>query len=216
MLALTVFFKVDEIEVRGNSRYGAHTIIEHSGIKIGDNLLLMDKFSSIGAIKQNLNYIKDVQIRRSFPNKVIINVTEVTVAAAFDANGAYWLCDDMGTLLELTTNLPANAAVITGAQLSGSSPGQYFKTSDESKQQPLWELFTALRENELFGLIYSIDISKIYDIKINYLDRYEISLGNSGDFETHAKAPWLIFQLEQEGNLKGNRHKRRRNALIAG
>ena len=47
VLALTVFFKVDEIEVRGNSRYGAHTIIEHSGIKIGDNLLLMDKFSSI-------------------------------------------------------------------------------------------------------------------------------------------------------------------------
>ena len=42
--ALTLFFKVDQVVVSGNSRYSAEEIIEVSGVEQGDNLILMDKY----------------------------------------------------------------------------------------------------------------------------------------------------------------------------
>jgi cell division protein FtsQ len=204
VLALTVFFNVNEIEVRGNSRYSSEQVIEYSGISIGDNLLLMDKFSSADSIRKNLLYIGGVEIRRSFPDKIIINVTEISVAAAFDAGGAYWLCDSGGILLELSQSLPDGAAADTGAELEKPAPGSVFQTSDGTKQQPLEQLFKALENNNLFGSVYSIDISKIYDIKINYMDRYEIAFGKTEDLDGSCrKLRELILQLEAEGNMNG-------------
>jgi cell division protein FtsQ len=204
VLALTVFFNVETIEVRGNSRYSSEQIIENSGISIGDNLLLMNKFKSVERIKENLIYVGDVVIRRSFPDTIVITVKEIAVAAAFRADSAYWLCDDGGMLLELSQTPPEGAAVVTGAELDEPEPGELFAAKDDTKQQPLEELFAALKNNSLFGSVRSIDITRIYDIQINYLDRYDVVFGKSGELDERcAKLRALIPQLEAQGNAGG-------------
>ena len=48
--ALTLFFKVDKVEVSGNIRYDAGEIIAASGVEQGDNLILLNRYgiSQIG------------------------------------------------------------------------------------------------------------------------------------------------------------------------
>ena len=41
--ACAVFFRVGEIQVTGNSRYTAQEIIDVTGVKVGDNLFLLDR-----------------------------------------------------------------------------------------------------------------------------------------------------------------------------
>ena len=42
--ALTMFFKVDQVEVTGNGRYRAEEVIAASGVEQGDNLILLDRY----------------------------------------------------------------------------------------------------------------------------------------------------------------------------
>lgn len=80
-MGATVFFRVEEIVVSGNSRYSPEEIVEVSGIRNGDNLYGINKNKISGEMRQQLPYIEGVSIRRSLPNTILINVTECSVAA---------------------------------------------------------------------------------------------------------------------------------------
>lgn len=72
----TVFFRVEQVVVTGNSRYTQEEIIEVSGIQKGDNLYGWNKFSIAQQLRQTLPYIGEVSIRRALPSTVIITVVE--------------------------------------------------------------------------------------------------------------------------------------------
>ena len=64
--ALTMFFKVESIQVAGASRYQADEIIAASGVEPGDNLVLLDRYRVSQRIYTALPYITDVQPRPKF------------------------------------------------------------------------------------------------------------------------------------------------------
>ncbi len=198
--AMTVFFVVEQIEVKGNSKYSQEQIIQKSGIKLGDNLILMDKPSIIKGIEESFLYIESVEIRRVLPNRIRINIVEAKIAIAFDAGGAYWLGDNSGKLLELAATKPENATLILGAKLTGSKPGNVFSTADKAKQQPLSELLSALKQHSMLEDVSEIDISKIYEMKMVFHKNYQVLLGKSGSYENLCRQLLaLITQLSSEG-----------------
>ena len=80
-MGATVFFRVEQVEVTGNSRYTAEEIQTASGIKAGDNLFHMNKFQIEGEMRHGLPYLEEVSIRRQLPNGVVIAVKEWGAAA---------------------------------------------------------------------------------------------------------------------------------------
>ena len=64
IIGCIVFFKVQTIEVSGNSRYTAEEIIAATGIQKEDNLYLMNKFDIIDRVLEELPYIQSMTIRR--------------------------------------------------------------------------------------------------------------------------------------------------------
>ena len=66
VMALTLFFRVDTIEVTGTERYTEKDVIEASGIQLGDNLFLLNKYEAARSIAEQLPYIdiEDIRIRR--------------------------------------------------------------------------------------------------------------------------------------------------------
>ena len=80
-MGATVFFRVENIAVTGNSRYTQEEIVAASGIKPGDNLFHMNKFQIEGELKHGLPYLEEVSIDRQLPNGVTIGVKEWGAAA---------------------------------------------------------------------------------------------------------------------------------------
>ena len=201
LLALTVFFKVSIIEVHGNTVYTSDEIIAQTGIHFGDNLLLMDKFRAINKVRENLVFVDDLEIRRSFPNKLIIHVREVALVVAFDCgDGNYWLADKDGRLLERVAEVPEYAARVIGIELKNPAPGAVFQATESEKQQPMETLMAVLKANDCFGEISDIRIEKIYDIRLTYRGRYEVIFGRSDIIESSvAKLPMIAEELEKEG-----------------
>ena len=68
VFGVAIFFKVNTIEVQGNTVYSAEQIVEASQIRQGDNLLTVNKALAVGNIKAALPYVEDVSIARSLPD----------------------------------------------------------------------------------------------------------------------------------------------------
>ena len=98
--AMTVFFKVEEVSVSGNSRYTAQEVVEASGVALGDNLYLLNKDEIVARLTRELPYLSQVRIRRQLPSTLTVEVTETQAAAAVESGGTVWLISGQGKLLE--------------------------------------------------------------------------------------------------------------------
>lgn len=202
--AFTAFFTVENIVVYGNSRYTVEEIVELSGVEQGDGLILLSR----AKIRENIIgdgvYIEDVSVKKLLPDTVEITVTDKTVTAAFEANGAYWLISGSGTLLELTLTCPPEVTVIKGAKLVDSAPGRSFTCEDGAKHTMLKTLINALRENGLMEYIDLIDITETYQVVLTYDGAYDIVMGSAEKIAADvARIPTVLELARAEGKTSG-------------
>ena len=146
--ALTLFFKVDQVVVSGNSRYSAEEIIEVSGVEQGDNLILMDKYHIAEKLYTELPYITEVRINRKLPDVLMVEVVETQAVAAIKGGSSTWLMDSGGKLLEVVSASMAKK-YITLEGLTAESPAisGKLKLGEESpiSAQRLLELSAYMR-----------------------------------------------------------------------
>ena len=74
IFVMSVFFRVSDIQVRGNVHYTDEEIIRAIDIEEGDNLFFFDRFAAIGRVFSKLPYIEQVSVERNLPNKVVVTV----------------------------------------------------------------------------------------------------------------------------------------------
>ena len=75
LLIVLPMFYVSSIEVVGASYYSEEAIVEASGIKIGDEMLMLDRVAVGNKIFEKLDYVNGVKIRSGF-NTVKITIEE--------------------------------------------------------------------------------------------------------------------------------------------
>ena len=73
--ALTLFFRVDSIVITGEERYSEQEIVDATGLRIGDNLFLLNKYAIAEDLLKKLPYITAVRINRELPDTLTIDVT---------------------------------------------------------------------------------------------------------------------------------------------
>ena len=131
-VALTLFFKVEEITVTGNERYSQSQIVTASGIQMEDNMFFMNKYQVSDDITSALPYIETVQIRRALPDGLIIAVTECSAPAAITYNGKAWL---LSAQCKVVDSKPAAAAKdyaqVLGLPLTGAQVGSVITVAEE-------------------------------------------------------------------------------------
>ena len=91
IVALTLFFRVDTVKISGQQRYTDEQVREASGIQVGDNLILLNKYDVAGNIVEALPYIEDTRINRKLPSTLIIQVSECGKPLAVVQDGYAWL-----------------------------------------------------------------------------------------------------------------------------
>ena len=149
VMALTLFFRVDTIEVTGTERYTEKDVIEASGIQLGDNLFLLNKYEAARSIAEQLPYIdiEDIRIRRELPDTLLIDVAECGTPLAVIQDGSAWLLSPKGKIVEqLPASQAGDYAVIDGCELLAPSVGTDIALSTEfaNQQTSLLALLAAL------------------------------------------------------------------------
>ncbi|MFR4144074.1 MAG: cell division protein FtsQ/DivIB [[Clostridium] leptum] len=100
-IGATVLFKIDTIQVVGESRYDPQEIISLSGVEKGENLITIDTAEGEAAIMSRMPYLETVRIKRKIPSTVNIEVTEAQAAGCIAYQNQYVIISGSDKVLEL-------------------------------------------------------------------------------------------------------------------
>lgn len=209
--SLFLFFKVSDItvanqgsgsldvNVSGNGRYSAQTIVEASGIREGDGLMGLNKAQISSRIITKLPYVKSVRIGIKLPGTVNIEIEELDVVYAIaEADGSWWLMNSEGKLVEKTDAAVASEHTkILGIELDQPAVGKQAVAREQTPEGTLPEgetqpvtisnaqrLQTALtiaqylEDQDVMGEVVNIDAGDMGSLKMQYGQRFQIQLGD--------------------------------------
>ena len=203
VLALTLFFKVESVEVTGNSRYSAQEIQDACGVQLGDNLYLLSKPDMVQRLHQRLPYIDEVRITRSLPNTLRVQVTEFTTVYAVEQEGTVWLLTSGGKIVE-TAAERGDTPIIDGCELLAPSLGGdvSFALELQNRQESLFALLTALESAELTGDVRAIHLGDPTVLSMDYTERFTVEMPYGADYPRLLRYLTLVIE-ELETNLTG-------------
>lgn len=204
MLGLSVFFKVENIQVSGCSQYTAWQIQQASGINEGDQLLTFSRAKASGKIINALPYVKNVRIGITLPDTVNIEIVETKVTYAVEStDGTWWAMDSEGKIVEEVTGSQENHTVILGVTLETPKVGQtaqayqpeQTETDADGNLIPVTvtqaqrltaaiDISDFLERYGIIGEAASIDVTDLFNIELWYGEKYQVLLGDTGDLNT--------------------------------
>lgn len=203
VLALTLFFKVESVEVTGNSRYSAQEIQDACGVSLGDNLYLLSKPDMVQRLHQQLPYIDEVRITRRLPNTLCVQVTEFSTVYAVEQEGTVWLLTSGGKIVE-TAAERGDTPLIDGCELLAPSLGGDVSFALEllNRQESLFALLTALESAELTGDVRAIHLGDPTVLSMDYTERFTVEMPYGADYPRLLRYLTLVIE-ELETNLTG-------------
>lgn len=181
IVSLFVFFKIETIEVRGQSRYTDAQIAEAGDLSVGDSLLRFLSSNREKLICSRLPYIQSVEIKRSLPDRLVIEVEPVSEIAAVYSGGTYYIISTDGKLLEITGYI-SEMPVIIGVEVEeGAEIGSALPLSDELDSAS--KMMQQMIRIGLFDKMSLIDASNSLELVLVYDRRAKVIIGTGSNLE---------------------------------
>ena len=205
LFVMSVFFRVSDIEIEGNSHYTDQEIIRAIGIEEGDNMFLFDRFGTLSRVFAKLPYIEEVvSVERKLPNKVVITVVESQALAYRQLGDEQWTFDHNCKILGQTAEGEAASLI----PVSGIEPGTLMigeplttKDGDTALVEYLSQVLIQMEERGLQHSVTGIRATGKDSLEFSYGSKYTVVLGDSGALEH--KFGMFVAVLEQlkEGDI---------------
>lgn len=194
ILANTILFNCAAIEADGSVRYSEQQIVDSSRIKLGDSLLHIDTKKAESAIVSTLPYIDMAEVKKVFPTKIKISVTEAKKWFYVEGDGVTAAISRGGKIIE--TSSPDGMTLVKGYEPANLEPGGRLYSAVEAKADIPAQVLSAAEEAGLVSLT-EIDITDRFSITAVYDDRITLKLGDSADLDSkfHVAAALIRDEL---------------------
>lgn len=205
ILCMTVFFryKPENISINGVTLYTKEQILVVGGVSAESNLMRTDTDVIAERLKKYLVYVDDVQVKKSYPSKLIINVKEAEKAADIDFNGKYYVVSKSGKLLECGNDTRTKGIpIVKGLELKSLTPGSKLETKDTLKTKIFADLTQQL-DKLGFTKITGINLTDRTNIVLVYNGKIKIYIGSSVDMDYKLKYVKTVIDEKLSDNFKG-------------
>lgn len=192
-LSMTFFFNVTRIEVNNATHYDDNRVVALSGIKGGENLVRLDTGFSAKNIRESLVYAEEVSVNKKFPSTVEIVVTKSEPIANITYSFGYLLVSSSGKILETVEKPQEGLLIIKGYDPATDTPGQILESKVPEKNAVFNTLSAAVAKNPDAG-VYSLDMSDIYEIQVQFGDKVKFEMGNSNEAAYKLKFASSVIQ----------------------
>lgn len=192
ILANTVLFNCEQIEVVGNVRYTAEEVIGASGLHVGDNLLHVKKDSAAKAVVSSLNFIDTAKVEKVFPTKLKITVGEAEKWFAVCENGKTAAISRNGRIIDSTAD--SSLVRVYGYEAASLESGGWLVSLVDGKNGIPEEILTAA-DKLGFDKITDIDITDRFAITAS-CGNVTLELGNINEIETKLSIAKTLIEKE--------------------
>ncbi|MDR3310647.1 MAG: FtsQ-type POTRA domain-containing protein [Oscillospiraceae bacterium] len=190
VFAAALFMRVSEIEAAGGAKYSPEELISAARVSVGNNLI----FTGTRAAEKRLlalPYIKSAEVRRVFPDRISITVTERSAAARLPSPDGDLLVASDGAVLETLGSGTGGAKLrLDGLSVAEAKPGSAPVFADDrsgSVKNAYIAVLAAVDAAELSGRAESADFSNLGNI-ILIVDGIRFELGSAQNAEPHLSA----------------------------
>ena len=199
---MSVFFRVSNIEVSGEKRYSESEIVAASGLKSGENLMLVDRAAVGERISQKLLYIGGGTVSRRLPDTVVITVDESSTFAAVETDSGTWIVDRNCRVIDKRSAQKQADSVIEVSGLKGVKPKKgaelVVAEKDEGKLAYLKDLLTAISEAGISADVSTLSVENTANPEMQYLDRFRVRFGKDENLDSKlAMLAKVITNLEE-------------------
>lgn len=198
-LCLTVFFKITDITVEGNSRYTTEELVMTSGIEVGQNLFLTDGTRVRERLITQYPYISDVKVQKKLPARINLVVTETQAACKVPVTGGVLMVDTQGRILEkLSADDGTAVPQLMLCEGMENDVGGYIFPENQEMLELHQKLMNLLQQYGVQEKMTYISYYDHYDIRMMYDGRIEVKLGNQTNLEE--KISQFVQQLPKLGD----------------
>ena len=192
VLSLTVLFKTEKIEVKGNKYYEDSVIIQLSGLHKGDNIFTSSMFANTSKIVDTLPYIKEASVSFNIPNKLTITVENQAPYYSIKSGNDYFLVSKDNRILEKVDKKPDKLMFIDAPKLKSTEVGDYVEFNKKRYTNALDEIIASLKKNKISG-ITAISVKDINNITLTYDNRIVIKIGLPDDIDYKIRTAFTII-----------------------
>lgn len=185
VLALTAFFRVEQLEIVGLTRYDTQDVLNTFGIKQGDNLFFCDSLRGQKRLLAQYPYFESVSVERDLPSRMVVTVKEAQpIAAVNSTQGGWFVLDKDCRVLERTDQEGAkDAAEVLGLRTPGAEPGQTLPAEDPDVLEALKTLANGLDKVGLGGKAMLYNLQDLDSIWFLYEKRFAVCVGNTKNLD---------------------------------
>lgn len=175
-------FAIEGISVSGNEKVTSDEIISTSGIIYGENIMKIDKFSIIDKISK-IPYIKDIAIKRNWPNQVNMIVEEKVPISEVTFYGSKLLLDEEGYVLEVVTdNLETNLVVLEGISAKSITTGEKLQCAEKEILESYLEILKIFDNNDMLKEAQKLTI-KNKDVLVHLAKGHVVNLNDTENLQ---------------------------------
>lgn len=195
-----VFFRANTITVQGHDRYTEEEIIQAAQVELQENLFHINRPLTYQRILSTLPYIRDVNIRRVFPDELVITVTETKAVVSLSCSEGHFLLDARGKVLEQVPSPPSSLPRVTGLTPLTPAVGSWLEVEPDMQHRldGLTGLLTALEAWGSIGELTYVDLTSTSDLVFGYTDRFTAQVPLACDYDYKIRSlEHVVNQLEE-------------------
>ncbi len=179
LLVLTFAFKIEKTEIKGSNHYEDKVVLKESGIEIGESLFSITEKELNSTLPVKLPYIKRVELKRTLPGTITLELFATREKAAFITKDGYVLVDDTGKVLDNKSQmLRDNVAVVSGAKPKKFDLGKKLELKTAEQTENFLTVLKGIKQGEMNN-ITEISMDKNGEFSLIYENRIKIKLGST-------------------------------------
>lgn len=203
-LSLTVFFKVGSVNVIGCTKYTPEEIAEASGIRLGENMLLLKGGNAAQKVEEAFVYVEAATVKKDiFSGTVTIEISQAEpfcVLESSDGNG--YLISRNGTVLEKASIQTQQYQLASGVDMAQAAVGSELD-SDGNEQLRVLELVCQALDESGLESVTRIDLQDVLNITLEYDHRILIECGTETELAYKLKYAKTILEKDIGPNEQG-------------
>ncbi|MGN1030605.1 MAG: cell division protein FtsQ/DivIB [Butyricicoccaceae bacterium] len=201
VFTVSSFFHAEAFEVSGKTRYKQSELLSVLPVEQGDNLIFFNKNRAVRTLESAFPYLDEIEIKRQFPDKLEIHVTdrEPVIAVTQGTDTAY-LIDETGKVLDKKNQDQVGSTTqVIGAGSAELRVGSTIGDKGYEKLRAVLRLLALMEKYDLADRVNSVDITKSYEVSLEFGNSYQIEFGSVDDEElVEYKIQFLQAVLKKE------------------
>lgn len=169
--------KVNTIEIEGTERYSDKSVTEAADFNRQISMILFNAEHTENKIETALPYIENAEIKRVWPDKLLVTLEDAVPALAVDTGKGYIIMNrSLKVLDDDAVTIGEDAALIRGVSVASSVPGKIIEFADEISLEEFISLISSFEE---FGIenITEYNLTLLSDVTVVLEHRVEVKLG---------------------------------------